>query len=417
MSRLITLLVVVAAIAAAVAAPASADSLEFEYLQGDDVTFQALQCNPEGTSSATFVVRGSAGGPHPGTFESTVTVTAGPLTFGEGRLLELSETFEILSGETLITGTKGLVLPEERFYPFACTVSPAGGCEDVFVHASAPADGLRYDATISGPEGTQQERGYAEFSINAYGTRCGGETQTTSAWMDQFFTTVIPRREPATLVLAPETAVNTVGTFHELTAAVSDESGEPVADAIVRIGVAGASSATGLCLSDVTGVCTFSYQVAEFPGEDTIRAYVDANADGVQDASEPTATATKTIVLPASTIGRATGDGKYVTQAGGEVAFTLSARSDGSTLRGSCVFKDKTRDITIKCLDVLAYVQHENAVAIYGHAEQEGVPTLYRINVVDRGQPGSDPADFISILTAAGYRSSGPVASGDVQVR
>jgi hypothetical protein len=415
MSRFITLLVVVTAIAAGAAAPASADSLEFEYLQGSDVTLQELQCNPEGTSSATFLVRGEAGGPHPGTFESAVTATARPLLFGEGRLLELNETFEIVSGDSLITGTKDLVLPEERFYPFACSVTPAGDCEDVFVQASAPGEGLRYDATISGSEGTQRERGYAEFSINAYATRCGGETQVSSAWMEQFFTTVIPPRDPATVVLSPAAAVNTVGTFHEVTAAVADESGEPVVDAAVRFSVAGASSETGLCLTDVTGECTFSYQLAEFPGEDTITAYVDEDADGVQDELEPTGTATKTIVLPASTTGRTAGDGKY--GAAGNVTFTLSARSDGWTLRGSCVFKDRAADITIKCLDVLAYVQYENTAAFYGHAEQNGVATLYRINVVDNGQPGSSSADFISITTAAGYGSSGPVTSGDVQVR
>ena len=415
MSRFITLLVVVVAIAAAAAAPASADSLEFEYLQGSDVTLQELQCNPEGPSSATFVVRGEAGGPHPGTFESTITATAGPLTFGEGRLLELNETFEIVAGDTLITGTKELVLPEELFYPFACTVTSAGDCEDVFVRASAPGEGLRYDATISGPEGTTRERGLAEFSINAFGTRCGGETQVTSAFMDQFFTRVLPPREPATVVLSPATAVNTVGTFHELTATVSDESGEPVADEVVRFSVAGASSATGFCLTDVVGECTYSYQVAEFPGEDTISAYVDVDEDGVQDELEPTATATKTIVLPASTAGRTTGSGKY--GAAGNVTFELSARSDGSTLRGSCVFKDKAAGITIKCLDVIAYVQFENTAAFYGHAEQDGAATLYRINVADNGQPGSNPADFLSITTAAGYSSSGPVTSGDVQVR
>ena len=414
MSRFFGLLVVVTAIAAAVASSASADSLEFEFLQGSDVTLQELQCNPEGTSTATFVVRGEAGGPHPGTFESTVRATAGPLAFGEGRLLELNENFEIVSGDTLITGTKNLVLPEERFYPFSCSVTTAGDCEDVFVQASAPGEGLRYDATISAPEGTTRESGLAEFSINVSGTRCGGETQVTSAFMEQFFTTVTPPREPATVVLSPETAVNTVGTFHELTASVSDESGEPVADAIVRFGVSGASSATGFCQTNPAGECTFSYQVAEFPGEDTISAYVDVDEDGVQDELEPAGTATKAIVLPASTTGRTTGSGKY---GAAENVFELSARSDGSTHRGSCVFKDKAGNVTIKCLDVIAYVQFENTVAFYGHAEQNGVPTLYRINVEDNGQPGSSPADFISITTAAGYASSGPVVSGDVQVR
>jgi hypothetical protein len=419
MRRLIALLLGLAAIAAAAAAPVSATSIEFEYLLGTDVTLQQLDCNPEGTSSATFVVNGSAGGPHPGTYESTITVTAGPLTYGEGALLGVNETFEIVSGETLITGTKHLVPRDERIYPFLCTVTSSAECEEVSVIASASGDALRYEATITSPEGTRQEEGYAEFQIHADGFRCGAEMQFSWGYMEQFFSAAIPSREPATVTLSPATAVNAVDTFHELTATVSDESGQPVTGAIVRFNVVGTSSASGDCTSDGNGECTFSYQVAPFPGEDAITAYVDVNANGVQDAGEPTGTATKTIVLPASTPGQTTGGGQFVkNQAGatGDVTFSLTARSDGSTLQGGCTIVDKAGG-TIKCLDVLAYVQHGSYATIFGHAEQDGVATLYRISVVDTGERGSDPADLITITTSAGYLASGPVTSGDVQVR
>lgn len=58
-----------------------------------------------------------------------------------------------------------------------------------------------------------------------------------------------------------------------------------------------------------------------------------------------------------------------------------------------------------------------NHVTIYGQAEQNGIATLYRINVVDYGEPGSGPADFVTITTAAGYGAAGPVTNGDVQIR
>jgi hypothetical protein len=127
--RFILLLLVVAAIAAAAAAPVSASSIEFESLLGDDVRLQQLQCNPGGTSSATLFVTGVAGGPHPGTFESTITLTAGPFSFDQAPLVEVNESFEIVSGDTVITGTKHLIPvdPAGAFYPFACSVTPVGG--------------------------------------------------------------------------------------------------------------------------------------------------------------------------------------------------------------------------------------------------------------------------------------------------
>jgi hypothetical protein len=418
--RFITLLLAVAALAAAAAAPASASSIEFEYLETDDITIQQLECNPEGISSATLSVAGIAGGPHPGPFEATITLTAGPFGFEDAPLLELNETFEIVSGDTVITGTKQLIPfdPNHVYYPFACSVTPSGECEQVSVSARAPNEALGYQATIASPEGSQVEHGYAELSIDMHVLRCGGVVQESSNWLSQFFTRALPPREPATVVLSPASSVNPVGSFHELTATVSDENGEAVTGAIVHFTVEGASSASGLCRSDA-GECTFSYQVSHFPGEDTITAYVDANANGVHDSGEPASAATKTIVLPASTPGRTTGEGKFVKNHTGadEVRFELVARNDGATNRGQCTIVDKAAGITITCLDVLAYVQGGQNVTIYGHAEQNGVPTLYRISVTDYGQGGDSPADVITVVTADGYSTTGSVTSGDIKVR
>jgi hypothetical protein len=419
--RFITLLLAIAALAAAAAAPVSASSIEFEYLETDDITIQHLDCNPEGTSSATLSVAGIAGGPHPGPFEATITFRAGPFGFEDAPLVELNETFEIASGDTVITGTKQLIPfdPNDIYYPFDCSVTPSGECEHVTVSARAPNEALGYQATIAGPDGTRLERGFAELSIDTQVLRCGGVVQESSSWFSQFFTRALPPQEPATIVLSPASSVNTVGSFHELTATVSDENGEPFTGAVVRFTVEGATSASGLCRSD-GGECTFAYQVSPFPGEDTITAYVDANGNGVHDPGEPASTATKTIVLPASTVGRTTGEGKFLenrTGAVDEVKFTLAARNDGTTLRGECTIVDKDAGVTITCLDVLAYVQHGADATIYGHAEQNGVPTLYRISVTDNGQGGGSPADVISVLTAEGYGATGTVTSGDVKVR
>jgi hypothetical protein len=415
--RFITLLLSVAAFTAALAAPAAASSIEFEYLLGTDVQLQQLECNPTGTSSATLSVTGIAGGPHPGTFKSTITLTAGPINFGEGPLVEVNESFEIVSDETVITGTKHLIPTQESFYPFICSVTQSAECEEVSLSASAPDDALRYEATITGPEGSRQENGYAELRVNADGFMCGGEMQFSSGYFEQFFTAALPAQQPATVTLSPAAASNPVDSFHEVMATVLDETNQPVAGAIVRFAVTGASSASAECTTDGNGECTFSYQVAPFPGEDAISAYVDVNANGMQDANEPVGAATNTVVLPASTPGRTTGDGKFLDNRSGEVTFTLSARSDGSTLRGSCKIVDKASDTTIKCLDVLSYRQFENNTRIYGHAEQNGLATIYQIEITDNGPPGSSPADSITVSTAAGYFAFGSVTNGDIQVR
>jgi hypothetical protein len=417
MRRLVALVSICAAAAVAVAS-GSASSVEFEYLLGStEVTLQQLDCDPQGTSTATLHVLGEAGGPHPGTFEATVTLTAGPQTFGEGELLDVTETFEIVSGDTRIAGAKHLVPTAATFYPFSCSVTPSAECEDVWVAASATGDALRYEATFIGPEGTSREEGYAELRVSADGVRCGGYMQYSSGYFEQFFTAALQPQQPATVTLSPSSATNAVDTFHDVTARVLDDGGAPVAGAIVRFAVTGASAGSGECTSDGNGECSFSYQVAPFPGEDTISAYVDTNANGVQDAGEPTATSTKTIVFPASTPGRTTGGGQFQTASDNVVTFRVSARSDGTTTQGDCTIIDKASGTTIKCLDVLAYVQSGRYATIFGRAEQNGIATLYRISVVDNGEQGGTSADLITVATGAGYVASGDVVTGDIQVK
>src|SRR5687767_14096720 len=140
MRRFIVLLFAVAGILVAAVTPAMATSVEFEYLLGDEVALQELNCDPNGTSTATFVVSGIAGGPHPGTFESIIDVTAGSQRFGSGELLEVNESFRIVSGDSVITGTKHLIPSQDTFYPFQCSAVQSGECEDVSAVADASGD-------------------------------------------------------------------------------------------------------------------------------------------------------------------------------------------------------------------------------------------------------------------------------------
>jgi hypothetical protein len=139
-----------------------------------------------------------------------------------------------------------------------------------------------------------------------------------------------------------------------------------------------------------------------------ISAYVDVNNNGVQDTGEPTASATKEWILPASTTGQASGSGQV-----GPLTFDFSAKSGKSVVKGTCsIVVDKT---IIKCLDVTSYVQSGNTTTIYGNATINGDPTLYKITAVDNGRPGAG-SDVFQIETSSGFTGGGVVTSGNLQV-
>ena len=104
---------------------------------------------------------------------------------------------------------------------------------------------------------------------------------------------------PATVVLAPPSAVSAVGTTHTVLASVADTFGNATAGIAVRFAVGGAATASGSCTTDGGGRCAVSYQGPTTPGTDTILAFADTDGDGAQDADEPAGAATKTWVAGA----------------------------------------------------------------------------------------------------------------------
>ncbi len=100
---------------------------------------------------------------------------------------------------------------------------------------------------------------------------------------------------PATkLTLDPKTATNTAGVQHCVTATVVDANGNPTPGVVVNFTVAGPNGPlTGTGTTDANGVATFCY-TGTHAGTDTISAYADTNGDGIQQANEPSDTATKT---------------------------------------------------------------------------------------------------------------------------
>lgn len=224
-----------------------------------------------------------------------------------------------------------------------------------------------------------------------------------------------PPGPPAVLTLTPPTAINPVGTSHTVTATVEDASSNPLQGIVVRFTVTGSVSASGQCTTDANGMCTFTYAGPALPGADLISAFADTNNNGIPDAGEPTATATKSWVVPPSTPGQVTGGGQ-IKPAGDRVTFGFNAKSQNG-LRGECNVIDGDTMRQIKCLDVTALVIAGTDAWIYGNALDKGTNTTtsYVIHVQDIGEPGIG-RDTFSITTGTGYSKSGTLTSGNIQI-
>ncbi len=98
--------------------PVSAEipaTLAGELLVADPIQQVMATCDPAGTSTISFAASGIATGPYPGTFQESGTITIGPQLepganglpeFSYGPIISVQTSFEILSGDTRITGTK-----------------------------------------------------------------------------------------------------------------------------------------------------------------------------------------------------------------------------------------------------------------------------------------------------------------------
>jgi adhesin/invasin len=108
---------------------------------------------------------------------------------------------------------------------------------------------------------------------------------------------------PHKLSLDPETATNTVGEEHCVTAKLKEGHGnKDIEGATIRFSVSGANSATGADVTDDKGQATFCYTGTK-AGTDTIRAFADLNNNGTQDNGEPDASVMKTYVAgPAANV-------------------------------------------------------------------------------------------------------------------
>ena len=254
-------------------------------------------------------------------------------------------------------------------------------------------------------------------------TAVGTYTCTITAVMDpggpttaveEVTVTVVPG-DPANLELEPATATNTVDDEHCVTATVTDEFGNPTPDVTVEFSVTGPGATEGSAETDEDGVAEFCYTSA-LPGDDDISAFADTNDNGVQDPGEPSDTATKTWVVPASTPGCKVTYGGRITAANGDMAtFGGNAKADG--LKGSQEYQDHgpAADMNVHSIDVLAVECSTDGTeaSIFGTATVDGSGTFdYRIDLKDL-----DAGDTYRIRLSNGYDSGEqPLLGGNVQI-
>ena len=302
-----------------------------------------------------------------------------------------------------------------------------------------PASGVTVRFTVTGANSaggiaTTNLQGEAGFCYT--GTIAG--TDTITAHADTNNNAVVDNREPtgratkiyvagppATVVVDPPTAVNTVDSKHCVTATVRDAFGNPVSDVVVRFRVTGSVNTFGSATTNAAGQATFCYTGPPLPGSDVITAFADTDRDGMQDVGEPIGGATKTWVLPVTTPLceiKITNGGWIIAANGDRATFGGNAKaSESGDTQGQEEYQDHgpVQPMNVHSINVLAIVCDGvgEEASIYGQATIDGSGSFfYRIKVRDRGEPGAG-MDTYWMLLQTGYTSGDQVLrGGNVQI-
>lgn len=226
---------------------------------------------------------------------------------------------------------------------------------------------------------------------------------------------------PASLDLTPATATNVVDAPHCVTATVKDSFGNPTPGIDVDFSVSPTTFRTppsGVAATNASGEATFCYTSA-LPGSDTITAFADTNGDSTQNGSEPSDTAAKTWVVPASTAGcKVTGGNKITADNGDKATFGGNAKGSGPSGEEEYQDHGPAANLNVHSIDILAVscsADHTKA-SIFGTATINGSGSfVFRIDVQDKGEPGKN--DTFRIRLSTGYDSGEHVIDGgNVQI-
>jgi hypothetical protein len=234
---------------------------------------------------------------------------------------------------------------------------------------------------------------------------------------------------PATLVLDPPGATNTVGDEHCVTATVRDRFGNPVPGVKVVFSVGPSvpttfpSPSSAVVTTDANGQATFCY-TASLPGADVISAFADANGNGGKDLGEPEGKATKVWIPPTSTElceVKITDGGWIIANNRDRANFGGNAKvlPDG-TVQGQQEYQDKgpMQPMNVHSTEITATSCSDDRTmaSIFGKATIDGSGShVFRIDVRDGGSGGSD--DKYGITLDNGYMSGQqPLRGGNVTI-
>jgi hypothetical protein len=118
-----------------------------------------------------------------------------------------------------------------------------------------------------------------------------------------------------------------------------------------------------------------------------------------------------TQLLP-DTEGLVTGGGRVEP----DVRFGFIGKSrDAASFYGTCDVVDALADAHVKCVDVTGLAVVGTHATVSGDATVNDVPTRYRMDVDDLGEPGIG-RDTFKIQTDSGYFAGGVLTGGDIQI-
>ncbi len=224
---------------------------------------------------------------------------------------------------------------------------------------------------------------------------------------------------PASLVLTPPTATNTVDSEHCVTATVRDAFGNPVPGVAVRFSVTGSVTTGGSATTDAAGQATFCYTGPALPGADVITAFADTDSDSIRDPNEPEGRATKEWVPPTSTEGcKVTGGGRILAANGDKGTFGGVGMGTGPSGEEEYQDHGPAMNINVHSTEIVAVSCSADgtSASIFGTATVNGSGSFdFRIDVKDLGEPGS--SDRYRIRLSNGYDSGDQqLVSGNVQI-
>lgn len=145
---------------------------------------------------------------------------------------------------------------------------------------------------------------------------------------------LLPEDAPQTgdqLDLSQASPVETVGNAHDVTVAVTDETGAALGGRTVAFATSGASSVTGTVTTDDTGRATLSWTSAT-PGENRLTAWEDLDGDAARGPDEPAAHLDMTWTEQAALVTElALASSSNPSRPGRRVTFTATVSAAGST--------------------------------------------------------------------------------------